>query len=44
MDKSYKFANLVKDEEIIKDITRYENELAGKTGQDIVLIAYTKEK
>ena len=43
MNKSYKLVSLGNQDEVIKDITKYETELKKKIGQDIVLIAYTKE-
>jgi hypothetical protein len=43
MDNSYKLVSLASQDEVIKDITKYENELEKKVGQDIVLIAYTKD-
>lgn len=44
MDKMYKIVALNSQDEVIKDITKYEMELKKKVGQDVVLIAYTKEK
>jgi hypothetical protein len=43
MDNSYRLVSLASQDEIIEDITKYEIELEKKVGQDIVLIAYTKD-
>lgn len=43
MDNLYKLVSLASQDEVIKDITKYEIELKKKVGQDIVLIAYTKD-
>jgi hypothetical protein len=41
---NYKLATILNDEEIIKQISRYEEELARKIGHEVVLIAYAKDK
>ncbi|MCR4436930.1 MAG: hypothetical protein QHH06_12405 [Clostridiales bacterium] len=44
MNDNYRLASLAKQDDLINEISRYENELTKRTGQDIVLIAYSKEK
>ena len=43
MDNLYKLVSLTSQDEVIRDITKYETELRNKVGQDFVLIAYTKD-
>ena len=43
MESMYKLESLPNQAEVIKDITKYENELKKKVGKDVVLIAYTKD-
>lgn len=43
MDNSYTFAAINGKEELLSEITKLERDIASKTGQDIILIAYTKE-
>lgn len=43
MDNNYNLISLANQDEVIHDITRYENELKQKVGQDVVLIAYAKD-
>lgn len=44
MDVDYKLATIKNDERIIEQITKYENELSQEIGQDVILIAYTRDK
>lgn len=39
----YNLIPLTNQDDVINDITRYENELKKKVGQDVVLIAYSKD-
>lgn len=43
MNNKYKLVSLASRDEVINDITKYEMELRNKVGQEIVLIAYTKD-
>ena len=43
MSDQYKIASLNNKDDIIRDISKYESDLKKKLGQDVVLIAYSKE-
>jgi len=43
MDNNYNLISLANQDDVIHDITRYENELKQKVGQDVVLIAYSRD-
>lgn len=43
MDSNFELAPLSQNNDIINDLSKYENELKKKMGKDVVLIAYTKE-
>lgn len=44
MNQDYSVANVKDSTELVKMLSGYEADLSGKTGQDIVLVAYSKEK
>jgi len=43
VNNMYNLISLANQDDVIKDITKYENELKAKVGQDVVLIAYSKD-
>jgi hypothetical protein len=42
MENQYKFADFTNQKDFLMKISEYEKELKQNTGQDIVLIAYTR--
>ena len=43
MDNGYEFAEFSNHQDVIRKINEFEKDLKNSTGQDIVLIAYTKD-
>jgi hypothetical protein len=43
MNKQYDFTNLNGKEEILSEITRLESRLSQEVGNDVILIAYSKD-
>lgn len=41
MQREYQFAQLNNDNDLMREITKYEEALKTKTGKDIVLVAYS---
>lgn len=44
MEKVYKYASITNNNEIISQISQYENEISEKYGNNVILIAYSKEE
>lgn len=44
MDDSFRLAALANSEDLLRDITKFEHELAKKIGSDVVLVAYTRDR
>jgi len=42
MENNFRLAGLLDRDEVIRQISNYEKELSNRTGEDIVLIAYTR--